>query len=58
MPREQVEDLPDGIIATPHEALTLRGLSEALPVVVLEGEPVNTARNDTGELWTRSPFVG
>jgi adenylate cyclase len=58
IPREQIEDLPEGVVAIPHESLTLRGLPEALPVCVLEGEPVNTARNDTGELWTRSPFVG
>jgi hypothetical protein len=26
-------------------------------VVLLTGEATNAARNDTGELWTRSPFV-
>jgi hypothetical protein len=25
--------------------------------VTLTGEASNAARNDTGELWTRSPFV-
>jgi class 3 adenylate cyclase len=58
IPREQIDELPEGVVTIPHESLTLRGLPEALPVCALEGEPVNTARNDTGELWTRSPFVG
>jgi hypothetical protein len=37
--------------------MTLKGLNEAIPVVTLTGEATNAARNDTGELWTRSPFV-
>jgi class 3 adenylate cyclase len=57
MPAEQIEILPEGVMATKHAALTLRGLSEALDVVTLSGEAANAARNDTGELWTRSPFV-
>ncbi|MEN9792864.1 MAG: hypothetical protein RL330_942, partial [Actinomycetota bacterium] len=28
-----------------------------IEVVTLSGEATNAARNDTGELWTRSPFV-
>jgi class 3 adenylate cyclase len=58
IPAEHVEDLPEGITASRHAALELRGLSEALPVVELHGEPTLAGRNDTGELWTRSPFVG
>ena len=54
---DQIENLPDGVVAVPHEPLTLRGLNEAIPVVTLSGEATNAARNDTGELWTRSPFV-
>ena len=57
MPAEQIEILPEGVMATKHAALTLRGLNEALDVVTLSGEAANAARNDTGELWTRSPFV-
>ncbi|MFY8238932.1 MAG: hypothetical protein ACOVK5_06810, partial [Ilumatobacteraceae bacterium] len=57
IPVEQIENLPEGVIVGKHEALTLKGLSEAIPVVTLTGEATNAARNDTGELWTRSPFV-
>ena len=57
MPKEQIEALPEGVTAVAHAPLSLRGLPEAIPVVQLTGEAVNTARNDTGELWTRSPFV-
>jgi class 3 adenylate cyclase len=57
IPLDQIENLPDGVVAVPHEPLTLRGLNEAIPVVTLTGEATNAARNDTGELWTRSPFV-
>ena len=57
IPVEQIENLPEGVLVGKHEALTLKGLSEAIPVVTLTGEATNAARNDTGELWTRSPFV-
>lgn len=57
MPAEQAEHLPDGVVASPHEPLHLRGLNSGLQVVALSGEPKDAARNDTGELWTRSPFV-
>ena len=57
MPAEQAEHLPDGVVASPHEPLHLRGLNSGLQVVALTGEPKDAARNDTGELWTRSPFV-
>ena len=57
IPSEQIENLPDGVVVTPHEPMSLRGLNEAIPVVLLTGEATNAARNDTGELWTRSPFV-
>lgn len=57
IPLDQIENLPEGVVAVPHEPLTLRGLNEAIPVVTLKGEATNAARNDTGELWTRSPFV-
>jgi adenylate cyclase len=57
IPAEQVENLPNGVAAVPHEPLALRGVSEAVNVVTLSGEATDAARNDTGELWTRSPFV-
>ena len=57
IPADQVDHLPDGVDTTEHEALHLRGLNEAIAVVALSGEPRLAARNDTGELWTRSPFV-
>ena len=57
IPTEQIETLPEGVETVPHIALQLRGLSEAIPVMTLIGEATNAARNDTAELWTRSPFV-
>jgi class 3 adenylate cyclase len=57
IPVDQIENLPEGVVAVPHEPLTLRGLNEAINVVTLTGEATDVARNDTGELWTRSPFV-
>lgn len=57
IPREQIEALPEGVTAQQHSPLNLRGLSEAIPVAMLTGTPVDAARNDTGELWTRSPSV-
>ena len=57
IPTEQIEILPEGVTTIPHVALTLRGLNEAIPVVTLSGEATDAPRNDTGELWTRSPFV-
>jgi len=57
MPAEQTDTLPEGVVAVPHIPLHLRGLPEAIAVVALTGEATNAARNDTGELWTRTPFV-
>ncbi|CAB4599990.1 unannotated protein [freshwater metagenome] len=57
IPVEQIETLPEGVVKGQHEPMTLKGLNEAIPVVTLTGEATNAARNDTGELWTRSPFV-
>jgi class 3 adenylate cyclase len=57
IPKDQIENLPEGVGTIAHAALSLRGLNEALEVVTLSGEATNAARNDTGELWTRSPFV-
>lgn len=57
IPEEQIEELPEGITTRIHEPLKLRGLQDAIKVVALEGETAPTGRNDTSELWTRSPFV-
>ena len=57
MPTAQLEPLPEGCHATPHGVLNLRGFPDPVDVVELSGEPAPARRNDTGELWTRSPFV-
>ena len=57
IPVDQVEELPDGVRTVHHAPLALRGFTEPLEVCGLTGDPVITDRNDTGELWTRSPFV-
>ena len=57
IPSDQVDVLPEGVVSSPHESLHLRGLHEAIHVIALSGEVKDAARNDTGELWTRSPFV-
>jgi class 3 adenylate cyclase len=57
IPTDQIEELPEGVRIVPHEPLVLRGFSEPVEVCSVTGDPVLTDRNDTGELWTRSPFV-
>ena len=56
LPTMQIERLPEGVSATPYGDLELRGFPGAISVVELSGRPVLRATNDTGELWTRSPF--
>ncbi len=56
MPTMQIERLPQGVLATPHGELELRGFPGSIDVVELSGQPVATMRYDTGELWTRTPF--
>jgi adenylate cyclase len=56
MPTMQIERLPEGVTATPHGELELRGFPGAIDVVELSGQPVSIMRNDTSELWTRTPF--
>ena len=58
MPADQIEGLPDGVVATPRGSLALRGFPGPIEVVSLSGRAAQNSRNDTGELWTRSPFVG
>lgn len=57
MPAADVEDLPDGVEALPHPPIHLHGFPEPIEVVNLVGEMASAERNDTGELWTRSPFA-
>ena len=56
LPTMQLERLPEGVSATPHGDLELRGFPGAISVVELSGVPKLSASTDTGELWTRSPF--
>ena len=57
IPTDQIEELPEGVRIVAHEPLDLRGFSEPVEVCSVTGDPVLTDRNDTGELWTRTPFV-
>ena len=57
LPAEQAVDLPGGVSAQPHSELDLRGFPEPIQVVALSGDPHSVSRNDTGELWTRTPFA-
>jgi class 3 adenylate cyclase len=58
IPAMQLERLPDGITASDHGELELRGFPGTVSVLELSGRPIgNSALNDTGELWTRSPFL-
>jgi class 3 adenylate cyclase len=58
MPADQIDGLPEGVVATPHEDVVLRGFPEPVQTVALSGSPIGRPRHDTGELWTRSPYVG
>lgn len=57
MPTMQLERLPEGVDAEPFGELELRGFPGTVDVVRLTGTPTNMERNDTGELWTRTPFM-
>jgi class 3 adenylate cyclase len=57
IPVDQIEELPPGVIALAHPAMELQGFRQPVDVVDLRGEPLLSERDDTGELWTRSPFV-
>lgn len=56
LPTMQLGRLPEGVSATPHGDLELRGFPGPVNVVLLNGVPKLSASTDTGELWTRSPF--
>jgi adenylate cyclase len=57
IPTMGLERLPEGVTATPHGAVELAGFPGAIEVYELTGVPTAPDRNDTGELWTRSPFI-
>lgn len=57
MPTMHLERLPEGIVAEPLEEVELPGFPGKLDVVRLTGSPTTSARHDTGELWTRTPFI-
>jgi len=56
IPAMQLERLPQGIHATSHGAIELRGFPGEIEVFELSGVLVDTERRDTSELWTRAPF--
>ncbi len=57
MPAAHLQRLPAGAIALPHGLIHLRGFPDAIEVVELSGDVSHSTRHDTGELWTRPPFV-
>jgi class 3 adenylate cyclase len=57
LPAELADVLPDGVTAEPHAPVELHGIPGPTEVVSIHGEPPIRSRHDTGELWTRSPFV-
>ena len=57
IPTMGLERLPEGVTATPHGAVELAGFPGAIEVYELTGVPTAPDRNDTGELWTRGPFI-
>jgi class 3 adenylate cyclase len=56
LPTMQLERLPQGITATPHGEVELRGFPGSIDVLELGGRPSSVSVNDTAELWTRTPF--
>jgi adenylate cyclase len=57
VPAEQTLDLPAGVTAAAHGVIELRGFPLPVTVANLSGTPQLQGRNDTGELWTHSPFI-
>ncbi len=56
LPTMQLERMPEGVTATPHGSVELRGFPGSIEVVELGGTPAPVTNSDTGELWTRTPF--
>ena len=57
IPAMGVERLPEGVAAAPSGSLELAGFPGEIEVLELNGVPTPAAHNDTGELWSRSPFL-
>jgi adenylate cyclase len=57
MPASQLDTMPSGVVATPHGLMSLRGFPDPIEVVELSGQADTRPRQDTSEVWTRSPFV-
>jgi adenylate cyclase len=57
IPTMQLEQLPEGVIAEPYGEVALPGFPGTIDLVRLVGTPNALDRNDTGELWTRNPFI-
>lgn len=56
IPAMHIERLPDGISAAPYGEVELRGFPGPISVVELKGVP-EAVDADTGDLWTRTPFI-
>ncbi|MEM1335169.1 MAG: hypothetical protein AAGG08_17095, partial [Actinomycetota bacterium] len=56
MPAMHLERLPEGIVAEPYGEVELRGFPGPMAVVELTGTP-ESVDADTGDLWTRTPFI-
>lgn len=56
LPTMQLERLPDGVTASEHGPVELRGFPGPVEVLELGGTPTAASPNDTAELWTRTPF--
>ena len=52
-----VERLPEGVTAAPIGGVQLAGFPGDVEVLELTGVPAPADNTDTGELWTRSPFI-
>ena len=52
-----LERLPEGVAATPHGAVELAGFPGPIEVLRADRRAQAPDRNDTGELWTRTPFI-
>jgi class 3 adenylate cyclase len=57
IPTMHLERLPEGVSAEPYGEVELPGFPGTIDLVRLTGAPIAVERHDTGELWTRSPFV-
>jgi class 3 adenylate cyclase len=57
IPADCTDALPEGVTATPLGPVELSGFPQPVEVAGLNGEAPRSVRGDTGELWTRTPFV-